>query len=91
MARRKKQEFILWSITTREPARDSRGRYIVRQADTCPRIEDMPRGFSPRSGGWHWAAIDETIVGQHKGGPVYRQLDWQVCRIQKIISSPKAK
>jgi hypothetical protein len=87
--RPKKRTWIVTNLCTREIPK-SRGRYLVKEAVECPRADALPAAFSPRQG-FAWAEVVETVVDPaHRGDPVFKQPDWQVARIARIIAPPKA-
>jgi hypothetical protein len=81
------RSWILHSLTSREFAKDNRGRFILFEGHPPPRIEDYPRGFNnPRKNPWSYEKVVETIIDRnHKGAPTYVLLDSNVGRVTKIV------
>jgi hypothetical protein len=80
------KRWILFSLTSREFGKDGRNRFIVHDGPNPPALEDWPRGFHPYKGGWSFAEVTETVTdANHKGAATYRQPDYQVARITKIV------
>jgi hypothetical protein len=81
----RKRSFIVVSLTTREIPKH-RGRYFLRSAMTCPRDDDLPKGFTRRQG-YSWEEVVGTVCDPtHKGDPIYTMPDWQVARITRIVA-----
>jgi hypothetical protein len=80
-----KRTWIVTNLCTREIPK-SRGKYLLRESASCPHAETLPKGFSGRQG-FAWAEVTETICDPaHRGAPVFRQPDWQVARIARIVA-----
>ena len=78
------RSWILHSLTSREFAKDNRGRFVVHKGPRPPAIEDWPKGFTPYKGGWSYEEITETIVDpKYKDAPTYVLLDSNVGRVTK--------
>jgi hypothetical protein len=82
----RKRSYIVVSLTKHEIP-THRGRYIIREARTCPRDDALPKGF-PRRAGYSWEEVVETVCDpNHKGGPIYTMRDSQVARVTRITST----
>jgi hypothetical protein len=85
-------KYILWSLSSREPALDSRGRVI--ESDRPVHIDEWPAHWpgtlSRRKNNWAFAEIEQTIVDpKHRGPARFEQRDHNVARIRKTVAPPK--
>jgi hypothetical protein len=84
------REWILFSLTSKDFAKNSAGGYIIHRGPRPPHADDWPRGFSSRKGGWSFEEIVETKVdSKHHGRPYYKAQDAQVARITRFTEPPE--
>jgi hypothetical protein len=86
-------KYILWSLTTREPALDAKGRHIFadRPIHVDSWLPTWPGVLDRKRNAWAFAEIEETITDpKHTGKPKFEQRDWNVARVTRVIAPPKA-